>query len=859
MDPARVSQRLRALRTMGLFDASPAPSLDRLARLAARLLDVPAATVSLIDHDRQTVLGSAGPPGTPPSAGAPPRGPAGTAEPPEEGRDGTPCPFCEDVTASGTPLALDDIRDSPRRGGAGAVHGLEVATHAAFPLRTADGEVLGSLSLVGTRPRQWSPEHLRTAADLAAAAESEIALLLSRSEALLSAARLGTILDRTPDAFVSIDADGVVTAWNAAAERLFGWTPEEARGRDVADLIIPERFRRAHYRGLRRVRESGRSAMAGRRMELVAMDRDGREFPIEMTLQVDAECGETVFHAFLHDTSARHRAEMLRETQYAVARALADAVSTEQAAADTVAATTEALGWACGEYWRVGPGETGITRVCSWSRPGLDLSAFTDDRPITLRRGQGLPGLVWDTGKDVWIRDMPTDPHDFVRREAARECGLHTGAGLPVTSGRRVFGVLTFFARTVEEPDEDLISVLDGICAHLGRYKERRRAEKLTEALDASRRHLDRIIAQLSDFVWTLEVTAGHRIVPVYTSPDSTGIYGGPLPPGVDILTLIRKHIHPDDLAAFETYRAALASGEPAEVEYRATGSDGVVRWLWTRAIPRFEGGRLFIDGITTNVTERHQLDEERERLLVQEQEQVRRLRDLDRMKDELVAVVSHELRTPIGAIRGYIEMLKDSSGLDDEQLMFADVIDRKSAHLQRLVDDLLDLARLDAGHISLDARPLSLTELAQQAVDDHRPAADAKKLTLDADLTWRVPVHADPVRLRQVLDNLLSNAIRYTPAGGTVTLTAEREGGSAVISVSDTGIGVPAEQYPQLFDRFFRASTALESGVKGTGLGLAITRAIVEAHGGTIDASPRPGGGTVFTVRLPVESPPKT
>nr|BFE83956.1 hypothetical protein GCM10020093_065570 [Planobispora longispora] len=142
----------------------------------------------------------------------------------------------------------------------------------------------------------------------------------------------------------------------------------------------------------------------------------------------------------------------------------------------------------------------------------------------------------------------------------------------------------------------------------------------------------------------------------------------------------------------------------------------------------------------------------------------MRRLRELDRMKDELVAMVSHELRSPIGAIRGYAEMLLDEPGLPDEHRMFVDVIDRKSAHLQRLVDDLLDLARFDAGHINLDSRPMSLSELACQAADDHRPSAEAKNLVLDTDLVAGVTLRADPVRLRQVLDNLLSNAIRYTP-----------------------------------------------------------------------------------------------
>nr|BFE79109.1 hypothetical protein GCM10020093_017100 [Planobispora longispora] len=147
-------------------------------------------------------------------------------------------------------------------------------------------------------------------------------------------------------------------------------------------------------------------------------------------------------------------------------------------------------------------------------------------------------------------------------------------------------------------------------------------------------------------------------------------------------------------------------------------------------------------------------------------------------MKDELVALVSHELRNPIGTIRGYVEMLLETAALSETQRKFADIIDRTSAHLLHLVDDLLDLTRLDTGQITVEARPVSLTRLVRQAVDDHRGAAVAKRLTVDVETAPPLPVHADPLRLRQVLDNLLSNAIKYTPDGGAVTITAGPRGG---------------------------------------------------------------------------------
>ncbi|GAA3137062.1 hypothetical protein GCM10010466_29860 [Planomonospora alba] len=972
---ASPAPRPAVLEAAGLLDA-PVPALERLSRLAAGLLDAPAALVCLADGPEQVVLGAAGP-------AAPP---AGRRRAPL--RDSA----CGRVTATGAPLVVSGTGPGGRPGGDPALPGLAARACAAFPLRAPGGGVLGALCVLDTVPRGWDRSQLETAEDVAAMAEAEIASRLAGGEALLSARRAWRILDRHGDASVSVDAAGTVTEWNRAAERLFGWSREEAVGRDAGELIVPARLRRAYREGLRRVRETGGRAVAGRRLELTAADRHGGEFPVEAAVQADPGQDPPVFHAFLHDISARravreqlerdrtflaalldsieagvaacdadgrivlfnqamrdvhhlgeqpldardwaatyhlfapdgrtllrpeeiplvrafagerveglqlvvavpgfpprrflvngrpidtpdgrrlgavvamhdvtgrHRVEVVRDVQQAVAEALADAASAEDAAAGVVAAITGRLGWACGEYWQADPGGDAVTRLVSWTGPGRDLTAFTGAGPVTFRSGVGLPGLVHATGRATWIRDLPSDPRGFVRRRAAAQAGLHSAAGLPVRGGGGgTLGVLAFFAESVEEPDDELLALLDGACADLGRYLERRRAEELALALEASRRRVDRIVSQLNDFVWTYEIADG-EVRPVFASSEAGGIYGAPLPEGADPLALVLARTPPQDRAAIEAYLDELRAGRPARVEFRLTGLDGVTRWIWSRAGPRREGGRLFADGISTDVTEQHRLAEERERLLAREQEQVDRLRELDRMKDDLMALVSHELRSPIGAVRGYVEMLLDDPSLTGERRPLAGVIDRESAHLQRLIDDLLDLARFEAGRAVLDPRPLCLARLVRTAADAHRPAAARKGLGLTVDAPEDLPVRADPVRLRQVLDNLLSNAVRYTPEGGSVLVTADRrgggDGGEAVVTVADTGIGIPAEQYPRLFTRFFRASTARRAGIEGTGLGLAVTKAVVQAHGGTVTAAPRAGGGTVFTVRLPAEPP---
>ncbi|GAA0553087.1 ATP-binding protein [Paractinoplanes ferrugineus] len=536
--PGRVDDpvRLQALRATGLLDADSATSLDRLTRLATRLVQAPVALVSLVDSDRQVFVSA-----------------VGLAEP-WASRGQTPLThsFCQYVVTDQAPLVIDDARADGRLCGNLAIPDLNVIAYAGFPLRSPDGQVLGSFCAIDGRPRQWSATEVEILRDLAANAESEIALHVAHGDLLLSSARMQTVLETAQDAFVSMDQEGRVTTWNDAAERLFGWPEAEAVGRRATELLIPQRFHDAHRAGLARVRRSGESRLAGQRLELTAVDRAGREFPIEMTMQMGQERGRPVFHAFLHD------------------------------------------------------------------------------------------------------------------------------------------------------------------------------------------------------------------------------------------------------------------------------------------------------------ITERHQLAVQREQLLEQQQQQVRRLREIDQMRDEFIAMVIHELRNPIGVIQGYTEMLVADPDLTEHIRGELAVIDRTSGRLTQLVDDLLDLARLDGGQIGIDTAPLQPAALIHDAVHAHQGAAANRQITLTEDIGPLPVINGEARRLQQVVDNLLSNALKYTLPGGTVAVTARGDGGGVVLTIVDSGIGIPAEQYPRLFDRFFRASTATERGIKGTGLGLAVTKAIIEAHHGTITAGPGPDRGTCFTVTLP-------
>jgi signal transduction histidine kinase len=251
----------------------------------------------------------------------------------------------------------------------------------------------------------------------------------------------------------------------------------------------------------------------------------------------------------------------------------------------------------------------------------------------------------------------------------------------------------------------------------------------------------------------------------------------------------------------------------------------------------------------------------EREDLLATEREaadklteQNAKLRELDRMKDQFVSSVTHELRTPLTSMVGYLEIIRDGEAgeLSDDQTRFLEIVDRNCHRLNDLIDDILLTARLDSGRFSLERQPVDLVALAEQQVESMRATAEAA----DVDLRLTVGQHppdlcADPMRLGQMLDNLLSNATKFTPAGGHVTVTVDRRGDDAHIEVADTGVGIPEDEVGRLFERFYRASTA--TAVKGTGLGLSITKAIVEAHGGTISVRSKVGTGSTFSVDLPL------
>ena len=359
----------------------------------------------------------------------------------------------------------------------------------------------------------------------------------------------------------------------------------------------------------------------------------------------------------------------------------------------------------------------------------------------------------------------------------------------------------------------------------------RRSEERLRFALDA---------ASMGTWDWDLVTNE------VQWSDNLASIHG--LPPNAfdGTFASYEKEIHPEDRPhVYASIERALKEGVPHDVDYRLVAPDGTIRWCEGKGRVEYENGRPSrMSGVCVIVTRRKEA--ELARLAVAEES--------SRLKDEFLATLSHELRTPLNAILGWVQMLQTGELSAARARQAVDVIGRNARLQAQLIEDILDVSRIIAGKLEIDRDPVSISQLLDTVVSGIAPAVAAKGLVLRSHIGATLPlIEGDTKRLYQVLNNALSNAIKFTPEGGTIELSCDGDESGLRIEIRDSGLGMAPEFLPHVFERFRQADSRATRIHGGLGLGLAIAKRLVELHDGVIEAkSEGPGRGTTVSIRLP-------
>lgn len=329
------------------------------------------------------------------------------------------------------------------------------------------------------------------------------------------------------------------------------------------------------------------------------------------------------------------------------------------------------------------------------------------------------------------------------------------------------------------------------------------------------------------------------------------------LPPDAHIdFELFYSLLHPEDRERTRTaVDAAVFHGVPYDIEYRTLSPSGDVRWIRAKGSTRHDaaGNPIRFDGITIDISGQKRLETDRTLLLERERLQLEEAQKANELKDALIATVSHELRAPLTAILAWIELMERKATQPDVIRSGAEVIRRNIVSQTRLVDDLLDLSRIATGKVAIALQEISLDELVQAELREIRPLAERKGVAIEEDLACRPSVLGDPTRLRQIIANLLGNALKYTSGGGTIRAGTAEVGDKIEISITDTGEGIPQEFIDTIFLPFSQVDNSTTRKHGGLGLGLSIARSLVGMHGGTLRAfSAGVGQGATFKVQLP-------
>ena len=584
-----------------------------------------------------------------------------------------------------------------------------------------------------------------------------------------------------------------------------------------------------------------RRALNGEKVEgelLALQDTEGSTVEVEASLSCRYSNNRPVsVRCIFRDVTQQNLRERRLRMQLQVNQMIGESTSADETVPKVLAVLCSSLGCDLANLWVVDETAEIIRCQYGWSVSGRSYEEFhRESRFRVFSRGQGLPGTVWALGTAKWLEDLREEPV-FHRHYAARLEGLTTGWAVPVRVVNQVTAVIEFFSRQHVHKDAETMASVETVCASIGQFMARSAQEGRVQELN---RQKEFILNSVADGIFGANAEGGVEFV----NPAAAEMIGAA--PADLVGQPIHNLIHSGQEACGDhcRVRRALLLHENSggqEVFHRKDGTSFPVEFAVT---PMVEHG-VVVGSVLSfrDISQRYALD---------------------RMKDEFISTVSHELRTPLTSIRGALGLL--SHGLLGEMSEKAANLLRiavsNSDRLVRLINDILDLERMQSGRAPLALRPCAVHELARQVADAMQPVADAAAVHLQVEAE-PVTVEGDGDRLMQVLTNLLSNAIKFSPRDSVVRIVVEHSDEGVSLSVIDAGRGIPVDKLESIFDRFHQVDASDSRQKGGTGLGLAICRTIIQQHGGRIWAERNAGPGSTFRVLLPersqVEGAPET
>jgi PAS domain S-box-containing protein len=663
--------------------------------------------------------------------------------------------------------------------------------------------------------------------------------------------RKSAILAAALDAIITIDREGRLVEMNPAAERMFGYAREQVLGQDIAEYFIPPASRAAHRRGIVDVLDGRVSRMLGRRVEVTAMRADGSEFPAELAVSAVGAGERLTFTGHVRDLTEQRRAATEQRRLVEILEATTDLVGTTDTEGRVLyynAAGREMLGIGADEDL-TGRRSSDNIPARSWQRiangsvaAALAGHAWRGEGEIAARDGRVVPVsqvIIAHRDADGRIEGFSTIARDISEQKRAEEA-LQEEAAVSGTTARL---------------GQELIAALDspGLSQRLCELTAAALGADVSHTfLWQEKRHGYVPMAHFGEDgdsweglrVLALPTRAAPGVLARLESDDAVQLALRPL----DAASLGADEIAPEEARVSEQICALAAQGGLTRGVYIALRKGGKLIGFQDAS---FRGRRDPVSRAQMRVA---RAIGQMASLVIEHAQLVDALERANRLKSEFVATMSHELRTPLNVIMGYNALLRDGDygAVSDEQREVMRRIDRSSQELLELINATLDMSRLDAGRVPLEVREIEGADLLREIEADARHV----KLRPGVSLRWVVDgslprLRTDPGKIKVVLKNLIGNAAKFTEEGH-ITLRSQTRGGELEFEVSDTGVGIPGESLPIIFEAFRQVDGSSTRRHGGVGLGLYIVRRLVDMLGGTVHVESTLGVGSTFRVRLP-------